>query len=198
MKHQRLTLAAAACAVVLAGCAGIGNDGWITLVDGSRGLDNFNRSGGQANWTATDGAIQATEGGATPSYLVTRSSYKDFLLRAEFWASDDANSGIFMRCKDAAKIDDESCYEANIFDQRPDPTYGTGAIVKVAPVPLPGPLAGGRWNTFEVSLRGDHLVVVMNGETTADVRDSKLASGPLALQWGRGTIKWRKVQVKPL
>jgi hypothetical protein len=31
-----------------------------------------------------------------------------------------------------------------------------------------------------------------------DVEDSKLASGPIALQWGRGTIKWRKVEVKSL
>ncbi len=180
------------------GCSIGGGDGWTRLVDGTRGLDNFVRSGGEANWTAVDGAIQATEGGKTPSYLVTRSSYKDFMLRAEFWASDDANSGIFMRCKDPAKIDDESCYEANIFDQRPDPTYGTGSIVKVAPVPLPTPMAGGRWNTFEVSMQADHLVVVLNGDKTVDVRDSKLASGPFALQWGRGTIKWRKVEIKPL
>lgn len=181
-----------------AGCSIGGGDGWTRLVDGSRGLDNFVRSGGEANWAAVDGAIQATDGGKTPSYLVTKSSYKDFMLRAEFWASDDANSGIFMRCKDPAKIDDESCYEANIFDERPDPTYGTGSIVKVAPVPLPTPRAGGRWNTFEVSMRGDHLVVVLNGDKTVDIRDTKLAGGPFALQWGRGTIKWRKVEIKPL
>jgi hypothetical protein len=31
-----------------------------------------------------------------------------------------------------------------------------------------------------------------------DVQDSKLASGPIALQWGRGTIKFRKVEIKAL
>ena len=56
------------------------------------------------------------------------------MLRVEFWSSDDANSGIFLRCQNPAVINDENCYEANIFDQRPDPTYGTGAIVKVAKV----------------------------------------------------------------
>jgi hypothetical protein len=30
------------------------------------------------------------------------------------------------------------------------------------------------------------------------INDSKFASGPFALQWGRGTIKWRKVQVRAL
>ena len=184
-----LTLAAA-----LAGCAGM--RGPTVLVDGSRGLDNFNRVG-DANWSAVDGAIQATAGGKDPAYLVTKISYTDFTIRAEFWASDDANSGIFLRCQNPAVITDENCYEANIFDQRPDPTYGTGAIVKVAAV-SPMPKAGGKWNTYEITAPGKRLTLVLNGVKTVDVEDSKLASGPFALQWGRGTIKFRKVEVTPL
>jgi hypothetical protein len=187
-----------AIAAALAGCAAMdGAMGWTTLVDGTRGLENFNRVG-DANWVATDGAIQATSGGKDPGYLVTRQSYRDFVIRAEFWSSDDANSGIFVRCQNPQQISDESCYEANIFDQRPDPSYGTGAIVKVARAPTPMPKAGGKWNTYEVMAKGDQLVVTLNGVKTVDVRDTKLASGPVALQWGRGTIKWRKVEIRPL
>ena len=191
-------LVAAACG--LAGCAmlsrGSGDAGWVTLVDGTQGLDNFNRVG-SANWSASDGAIQASSGGNEPAYLVSKASYRDFMLRAEFWVSDDANSGIFMRCADPAKIGDTTCYEANIFDQRPDPSYGTGAIVNVAKV-APMPKAGGRWNTYEITFKGPRLMLVLNGQKTVDVEDSKLAGGPLALQWGRGTVKFRKVQIKPL
>lgn len=191
-------LAALALATALAGCAAMTDRaGWTTLVDGTRGLDNFNRVG-DANWVASDGAIQASSGGSTPGYLVTRQSYGDFALRAEFWSSDDANSGIFVRCAEPTRITDENCYEANIFDQRPDQTYATGAIVKVAPVAQPAPKAGGKWNTMEMTAKGDHLVVVLNGVKTVDVRDRKLASGPVALQWGRGTIKWRKVEIRPI
>lgn len=186
---------AAAAAAVLAGCA-TGGAGWTTLVNGTQGLDNFNRVG-DAQWSASDGAIQSSAGGKDPGYLVTRTSYKDFMLRAEFWASDDANSGIFMRCQDPNKINDENCYEANIFDTRPDPTYGTGAIVKVAKV-APMPKAGGKWNTYEITMQGKRLVLVLNGVKTVDVEDAKFASGPVALQWGRGTIKWRKVEIKAL
>jgi len=183
---------------VLSSCAtGGGGTGWTTLVDGTKGLENFNRVG-EANWTATDGAIQATQGGKDPAYLVSKTPYRDFTMRVEFWASDDANSGIFVRCQDPNKITDESCYEANIFDQRPDPTYGTGAIVKVAKVAQPMPKAGGKWNTYEITMRGSHLVLVLNGARTVDVQDSKFASGPFALQWGRGTIKFRKVEIRPL
>ena len=183
-------------AALLAGCATGGTGGWTTLVDGSRGLDNFNRVG-EANWSAADGAIQASAGGKDPAYLVTKSSYKDFVMRVEFWSSDDANSGIFMRCQNPAVITDETCYEANIFDQRPDPSYGTGAIVKVAKVD-PMPKAGGKWNTYDITLRGTRLVLVLNGVKTVEVDDSKLASGPIALQWGRGTIRFRKVEIRPL
>lgn len=193
MKHTLTTLAAAA---LLAGCA-TGGGGWQTLIDGDQGLDNFNRVG-EAQWKAAEGSVMASAGGKDPGYLVTKQSYKDFSVRAEFWSSDDANSGIFIRCQDPGRITDENCYEANIFDQRPDPTYGTGAIVKVAKVAQPGPRAGGRWNTYEVTAKGNRLTLVLNGVTTVDVEDAKLASGPIALQWGRGTIKWRKVQVRAL
>ena len=178
----------------LAGCASMGSS--TVLVDGPRGLENFNRVG-EANWSAVDGAIQATAGGKDPAYLVTKVSYTDFVIRAEFWASDDANSGVFIRCRNPAEIGDETCYEANIFDQRPDPTYGTGAIVKVAAV-SPMPKAGGKWNTYEITARGKRLTLVLNGVKTVDVEDGKLASGPIALQWGRGTIKFRKVEITPL
>ena len=191
---------AGALATLLAGCGSIDlgmGSGWTTLVDGTKGLENFNRVG-DANWMAADGAIQAMSGGKDPGYLVTKVPYKDFVIRAEFWSSDDANSGIFVRCQDPNRITDENCYEANIFDQRPDPTYTTGSIVKVAKVDPPYLKAGGKWNTYEVTAKGTHLVLVLNGVKTVDVKDSKFATGVVALQWGRGTIKWRKVEIRPL
>ena len=198
VRHMvRSSLLAAAAAVALGGCATQGAGGWTTLVNGTNGLDNFNRVG-DADWRGTDGAIQATQGGKDPAYLVTKSTYRDFMIRAEFWSSDNANSGIFFRCQDPSKITDENCYEANIFDQRPDPSYGTGAIVKVAKAPDPMPKAGGRWNTYEITAQGNRLVLVLNGVKTVDVQDAKLASGPVALQWGRGTIRFRKVEIRPL
>lgn len=169
---------------------------WVTLIDGTEGMDNFNILG-DANWSAQMSAIQATEGSAA-SFLVTKRSYSDFSVRVEFWASDDANSGIFLRCQEPSNINDRNCYEANIFDQRPDPSFGTGGIVHIAPVDEPRPKAGDRWNVYKMTLRGDHLVVELNGRTTVDVRDSQFASGPFALQWGRGVLRFRKVQVMEL
>lgn len=171
-------------------------DGWTTLIDGVNGLENFNVVG-TANWSATDGTIQATEGPGA-AFLVTKESYGDFELRVEFWVSNDANSGIYMRCQDATTITDRTCYEANIFDQRPDLTFGTGGIVHIAPVAEPFPKAGGKWNTYEITVDGAHLMVTLNGVKTADVEDTQFASGPIALQWARGTVRFRNVQIRPL
>ncbi len=188
-------------AVWLGGCAmgGMGgNDGgWTTLVDGAQGMSNFHPVG-EANWRGANGAIEADAGGKDPAYLVSNQSYTNFMLKVEFWASDDANSGVFLRCADPAVISDKSCYEANIFDQRPDPVYGTGAIVNVAKAPVPMPKAGGHWNTYDITVRGNRLAVVLNGVQTVDVEDTQHASGPIALQWGKGTIRFRKVQIKAI
>jgi hypothetical protein len=171
--------------------------GWISLIDGDSGIDNFDRVG-TANWTPVDGFIGATSSDNGPGYLVTKESYDDFELRVEFWASDDANSGIYMRCQDATTITDRSCYEANIFDQRGDLSFGTGGIVHIAPVSEPYPKVGGKWNTYEITLRGSSLSVILNGETTAEAEDTQFSSGPIALQWGRGELRFRSMQIRPL
>ena len=172
------------------------NNDWVTLIDGTDGMENFNILG-NANWSAQMSAIQATEGSGA-SFLVTKRDYGDFAMRVEFWASDNANSGIFLRCQEPTNINDRNCYEANIFDQRPDPAYGTGGIVHIATVDEPRPKAGDRWNVYKMTLRGDHLLVELNGKTTVDVRDSQFSSGPFALQWGRGVLRFRKVEVMEL
>ena len=158
-----------------------------------RDLDGWT-SVGDANWSVADGVLSADKGGM--SFLVSRESFRDFDLRAEIWVSDDANSGIFIRCADRAKITPATAYEVNVFDRRPDPTYGTGAIVDVAAV-SPMPKAGGVWSLMEVSARGDVLSVVFNGQKTVDaVRNTAHTEGPLALQYGSGVVKFRAVEVR--
>jgi len=181
---------------VFSSLAGAAESGWVNLLNGTDGMENFNRLG-DANWTAKNGMVEATEGSGA-SFLVTKNSYNDFALRVEFWASDDANSGIFLRCQDRASITDRNCYEANIYDQRPDPSFGTGGIVHIAPVAEPRPKAGGKWNLYEITVQGSRLLVKLNGVQTVDVTDSQFTDGPVALQWGRGTMRFRKVEIRPL
>ena len=146
--------------------SGQADAGWVTLFDGSS-LDNWSQIG-DANWKLADGVVVADKGNG---FLVSKGSYTDFQIRAEFWVDDDANSGIFIRMTDRKNITSTNSYEVNIYDKRPDPSYGTGAIVGVAKV-SPMPKAGGKWNTYDITANGSHFVVVLNGVKTVDAQDS--------------------------
>src|SRR5829696_5434148 len=136
--------------------------GWTSLFDG-KSLDNFNKVG-DANWRIEDDAVVADKG---TGFLVTKNSYGDFQLRAEFWADEDTNSGIYIRCTDPQNITSANSYEVNIYDKRPEPIYGTGAIVDLAKVD-PMPKAGGKWNVYEITAKGHTLTVILNGKKTVD------------------------------
>lgn len=196
--NRRTFLATLAAGVAATGCASMSGDaGWTTLVDGATmtNLNGFTELGA-GGWSLVDGVLQGK--GGKMGYLVTKDTYTDFEIRAEFWADEDCNSGLFMRCQDRNKVGADNSYEVNIFDKRPDPTYGTGAIVDVAKVAQPMPKAANRWNTYEVTAKGDRMVVVLNGQQTVDVRNSKFKSGPLALQSAGGIIRFRKVQIRAI
>jgi len=176
---------------------------WTTLLDGSnpRTLDNWNRIG-DANWRVEDGVVVADKGKG--GHLVSKNSYKDFQIRAEFWADHTTNSGIFIRISDPKNVSGKGAYEVNINDQRPDTGYGTGAIPNVAKV-SPMPKAGGKWNTYEITARGPQLIVMLNGIKTVDIQNSQFPEGHISLQFSNldkgapgGPIKWRIVQIKPL
>jgi len=169
-----------------------GQADWKVILDGTtlKGWDVV----GNANWSVADGAVQATMG---TGFLVTPASYADFQITADFWVSDDANSGIFIRLSDPKTITATNSYEVNIYDKRPDQAYRTGAIVDVAQ-PLAQINTGGKWNTIDITARGTRLIVVMNGTKTVDVDDKKFARGPLALQYSAGTVKFKNVRIRIL
>jgi len=197
---KRLIVVAAA--LLAASCSTVdGWMGWTTLIDGEKGLDNFNRVG-DANWRAEGGAIVADKGKG--GHLVTKSSYKDFVIRAEFWAEEKTNSGIFIRAQNPREIGAKNAYEVNIYDLRPGPEYGTGGIVDFAKVTPHAYKAVGKWNVYEITAKGSTVTVVFNGVKTVEMQHGAFKEGPFTLQFGNhgkqpgGAIKWRKVQVKAL
>ncbi len=195
-------MAAASGAAAGAGCGHMESmvgGGWGTVFDG-KGIEAFDKVG-DANWRIENGLLIADKG---QGYLLTKKSYRDFVIRAEFYAEPDTNSGIFIRCNNRKDIGAANCYEFNIWDTRPGQEYSTGGIVDTAKV-NPPPKAGGKWNTYEVTAKGDHLISVLNGVKVAEAHNGKHGEGPFALQRFNGNdkttpiaIKWRKVQIKPL
>ena len=197
---KRISGIAAALLVVaftLFGCASQpSGPGWITLVDGENGLQNFTRLG-DANWTAVNGAIQADKKAtADAGILLSKNSYTDFELYAEFWASDaDTNSGIYIHVMNQKVVNTKAAYEIQIWDN--SPTMATASLMPPAKAP-PTFKAAGRWSTMEITAKGPRMTVKMNGEQAVDVNDKAFPTGPIALQYNAGTIKFRKVMIKPL
>jgi hypothetical protein len=167
-------------------------DGYTQLIDGVS-LDGWNITG-NANWAIGKGIVESDK---PAGFLVSSKSYKNFIIRAEFWAESNTNSGIFIRCQDPIKVGAANSYEVNIWDTRPGQEYSTGAIVDVAKV-NPIHKAGGRWNTMEIVANGSQLKVSLNGVVTSEAKDTKFADGPIALQSAGGTIKFRKLEIKPI
>jgi hypothetical protein len=176
----------------LSAAGGQPSGAWTVLLDGTS-LKGWNVVG-DANWTVADRAVQADKGSG---FLVTPASYRDFQVTLESWVSDDANSGVFLRCADPKTINQTNAYEVNIFDKRPDQSYRTGAIVDVAK-PASVILTGGKWNTYDITARGSQLTVVLNGAKVVDVTDTRHADGPIALQYAAGTVKFRNVRIRRL
>ena len=183
-------------AAALTGCNSMGNSGggWTSLIKGNStaGWSQI----GAGNWRAEDGMLVGDKGKA--GFLVSDRTYKDFTIRAEFWVSDDANSGIFIRGEDQKSMTGKNAYEVNIFDRRPDPTYGTGAIVNTAKAEVVLK-AGGKWNTYEITAKGDTFLVTLNGVVTVNnVRNGDHSAGYIGLQSDGGTVKFRKIEIKEL
>ena len=168
-------------------------DGFTPLIDGVS-LSGWNIIG-NANWHIGNGMIVSDK---PTGFLVSSAKYKNFIIRAEFWAESNTNSGIFIRCQNPNLVTSGNAYEVNIQDTRPGQEYSTAAIVDVAKV-NPIHKAGGRWNTMEIVANGSHFKITMNGVVTvADGEDSKFSEGLIGLQSAGGTIKFRKLEIKPI
>ena len=115
-----------------------GQDGWVTLLDTTK-MGDWTEVG-KANWAMKDGALTAD-----------KLDGKDLVLSRQqelLQGFPDQGRVLDRRGRQQRhlhplrpvgdKIDAKICYEVNIFDKRPDPSYGTGAIVDVAKVdPMP-------------------------------------------------------------
>ena len=167
--------------------------GWVLIFDGTSLTGWAPRLDGQ--WEVADGTISAVPD-AGRGFMATTAHYADFQLTVDFWIDDTANTGVFLRCPAEGAISQGNAFEVNIFD--PHTTWPTGSINEVAKIQTV-PQTAGKWNTFEITADGDHLVVQLNGQTTVDARSDRHQSGPIALQYnGVGQVRFRNIKIKTL
>jgi len=178
--------------LLLSSCVSMEEANWTDMSVSFAAWDRV----GDANWRIENGEFVADSSSGV-SHLVTKESFTDFQIQLEFWNHEGANSGVFMRISDPANITDRNAYEANIYDDRPDQSGRTGGIPNFLP-PTRVIDTWDQWNTYDITMEGNHIVVKLNGVTTIDSTDDNFSSGPFSLQYGAGTIKFRNVKVRRL
>ncbi len=145
------------------------------------------------NWHVEDGILIGDANGNASGYLSTeRPRSKDFHLRVEARVGDKASGGVYFRSTEN-KLDG---YEAPINNAIPGlPMTGSlhahvpGQHLNLLLVMKPA-VPIDQWFTMEVLAQGNRLIVKVNGQVTADVKDENLAAaGHIQLYSANGKIE---------
>ena len=139
-------------------------------------------------------------------YLRTEKKYADFKLDLEFKFNPKGNSGVFMRVGD---IEDHvnSGFELQILDTHGKENVGhhdCGGIIKTRGPSKNMVKPAGEWNRYQITLEGNHLHVVLNGEPIIDLMlnetdlKDRPAKGYISFQDEGKPIWYRNVRIKEL
>ncbi len=168
-------------------------DGWIALFDGHSLFGWTPQS--KANWRVEDGAITVDAG--AKGLLCTNAQFGDYMLRLEFQADPQTNSGVFLHTPRTIGPEGvaKECYELNIAP--PDNPFPTGSFVQRQKAEGVEPRDG--WRTYEVTLDGGRAKVVLDGQTVLEYEDPQpLGRGHIGLQLNEGKVAFRNIRLKPL
>jgi len=155
---------------------------------------------GPETWRIEDGALVGETKTGAYGWLVSEKEYGDFVLRVRFkW--EGGNSGIQFRSKPEGGM--VHGYQADL-----DPNVrgwigglydeGDRGSLALAPPEIEKIFRRDAWNDYEVSAIGEHIRLSINGFTTVDIRDKRLAKGIIALQIhsGQGVrVRWKDLRI---
>lgn len=151
-------------------------DGFSSLFDG-KSLEGW--QGDTKGYVVEDGAIKcdAKKGGG---FLYTAKEYGDFHLKFEFKLTKGANNGLGIRAPKGGDpayvgmelqiLDDDAEQYKNLKDYQ----YH-GSIYGVVPAKRGHQKKVGEWNSQEVIAKGNHIQVILNGETIVDADIAKVS-----------------------
>jgi hypothetical protein len=165
-------------------------EGWLLLFDGETAF-GWTQEGG-AKWRVESGALTAD---GESGYLRSNSPFADYVLKLDYRAPADENSGVFLRSAREGQPH-VTGYELQIYGKHAE--YPTGSLVNHIKAKAVNP-APDRWHTYEVTAQGDRFVVKLDGRTVLDGRDSKSRAGHIGLQYNKDKkIEFRNIRLKPL
>ena len=149
------------------------------------------------NWRVVNRVLTNIKPGAN---IVTRDKFGDFKLHIEFRYPKQGNSGVYLRGRYEVQVEDnDSLYPAQ---DHLAAIYGFLAPSHAAP------RQPGVWQTYDITLVGRHVTVVLNGKTllsdqeipgiTGGALDSNEGEpGPLLLQGDHTAVEYRNIVLTP-
>jgi 3-keto-disaccharide hydrolase len=149
---------------------------------------------GTNEWEADNGILRNKKSGGN---LVTDAKFTDFKLHVEFRYPAGGNSGIYLRGR----------YEVQVADTGDELEVGSlGAVYGFLEPSDPAAKKPGEWQTFDVTLVGRMITVVLNGTTIISNREipgptgaaldsDEGAPGPLLLQGDHTAIEYRNITI---
>lgn len=170
-------------------------EGWQLLFDG-KSLAGWEARATSApaatgDWGVAEGAIVCP--GTTPGWLATAGTFTDFRLRLQFRGAEKVNSGVFLRSQKEGQPH-VTGYELQIWDYQPA-GYNTGSLVGTVKAPTVKIIAD-RWNDYDITVKGDRYVVVLNGKTLLDGEYPGHQSGVVGFQCQAGNrIEFRNIRI---
>lgn len=122
-----------------------------------------------------DGAILLESG---DGWLRSHHQYRDFELRVEWKAlkSEKYDAGIFFRAANKGKPFPRPSYQANLLQGK------EGNIPQLKGAASSGLIKAGEWNTFDMTVRGESVKMVINGKPAYEVGGATLEEGYVGLQ----------------
>lgn len=184
-----------------------------TIFDG-KSLDGWKKSAeNDKSIRLEDGAIVANGNRCHLFYVGDDKPFKDFHLALEVMTKPNANGGIYFHTKyqeEGWPAVGHECQVNNTY--QPDPQK-TGGVYKVAKV-LEAPAKDNEWFKYEIIVKGNHVVVKIDGQVTADYMEDaaaldkdksiephrRVGEGTFALQAHdpKSTVLYRNIRVKRL
>jgi len=183
-------------------------NGWVALFNG-KDLSGWKKNGDE-KWIVEKGTILCESTANKYGYLTTDKTYRDFDLRLKFKGEAAGNSGLFFHAR-ITGIDPEHGPDIEGMQVEVDPGVGkhTGGLYESGGrgwVAMPkaegeAALKAGEWNDLEVSVRGNHIVVRLNGVQVTDYNEvsPKFTNGVIGLQIHTGggvKMRWKDIYVK--
>ncbi len=133
--------------------------------------------------------------------IITEQKFTDFKLHLEFNIVPESNSGVYLRGRHEVQVEDTRPTEYPL----PDGIGGVYGFLYPNENAAAGPE---KWNTYDITLVGRRVTVVLNGKTvicdqiipgiTGGALDSdEGAPGPILLQGDHTAVEYRNIRLTP-